>query len=37
VSLYVKVVKIVDGGAVGQNSKVIKLVEWCLKERTKWC
>ena len=26
-SLYIKVVKSVDGGAVGQNPRVIKLVE----------
>jgi len=29
--------KSVDGGAVGQNSRVIKSVEWYLKERKKWC
>jgi len=30
-------VKRVDGEAVGQKSSVIKSVEWCLKERTRWC
>jgi len=37
VSLCIKGVKSVDGGAIGQKSSVIKSVEWCLKERTRWC
>jgi len=29
-------VKSVDGETVGQNSIVIKSVEWCIKEWTRW-